>query len=129
MNQKLPKTEILRSRKIIQELFQASSSFLYAYPLQVRWIARIEKATSQFFPQVLFSVSKKKFKKATVRNLIRRRLKEAYRKNKAQFFEALSQIDYLAIVYIAKDVVSYQEIEKALCKIFSDFSANNNENR
>ncbi len=117
MNQKLPKSEILRSKKIIQELFRAGSSFLYLYPLQIRWISASSKQGSTIFPQVLFIVPKKKFKKAVVRNLLRRRLKEVYRKNKANFTEKLSQMQYLAIIYVAKEPLSYWEIEKAFRKI------------
>ncbi|PKQ70528.1 ribonuclease P protein component [Raineya orbicola] len=120
MSQKLPKSEILRSKKIIQELFQASSSFLYLYPLQIRWISgKAGNSESNTFPQVLFVVPKKKFKKAVLRNLLRRRLKEVYRKNKASFAEKLFQMQYLAIIYIAKEPLSYQEIEKSFCTLLS----------
>ncbi|MDW8296149.1 MAG: ribonuclease P protein component [Raineya sp.] len=117
MNQKLPKSEILRSKKVIQELFQANSSFFYAYPLQIRWLQRTpenqESTLQPNFPQVLFVVSKKKIKKAVTRNLIRRRLREVYRKNKSNFSEKLSKIQYLAIIYIAKEALPYKEIEKS----------------
>lgn len=119
MNQKLPKSEILRSKKIIQELFQAGSSFLYLYPLQIRWISVSLKPENITFPQVLFVVPKKKFKRAVLRNLLRRRLKEVYRKNKANFAEKLSQMHYLAIIYIAKEPLSYQEIEKSFCSLLN----------
>jgi ribonuclease P protein component len=72
------KEERLCNKKLIDQLYHNGSSFL-CYPFKVSWIL---SADPQPFPaQVLFSVSKKRYKKAVDRNLVKRRLREAYRLN------------------------------------------------
>jgi ribonuclease P protein component len=79
MNFKLPKNERLHAEKLIKELFNEGSSF-FLYPFKVLFIKKVELKNQP--NQVLFSVSKKKIRKATGRNFIKRRLKESYRLNK-----------------------------------------------
>ena len=75
------KEERLCNKKLIDELFHNGSSFL-CYPFKVSWLLVDEPA--QFPAQVLFSVSKKRYKRAVDRNLIKRRMREAYRLHKQQ---------------------------------------------
>ena len=78
MSFSLKKHEILRSKKKIKELFEDGSSF-FVYPFKVYFLHEQTAAPAQ----VLFSVSKKYFKRAVDRNLIKRRMREAYRLNKS----------------------------------------------
>ncbi len=66
--------------------------------------------TSQKLTQVLFSVPKRQFKHAVDRNLIRRRMKEAYRLNKS----LLSGTFSIAFIYIGKEIEKYEVIEKGM---------------
>jgi ribonuclease P protein component len=79
MNYRLPKSERLHAEKLIKELFNEGSSF-FLYPFKVVFLRKIDLSGQA--NQVLFSVSKKKIKRANGRNFIKRRLKETYRLNK-----------------------------------------------
>lgn len=112
------KNERLKSRKTIGKIFQEGQSFL-AYPLKIAWVPR-DNATIPNFPiQFTQSVPKRRFAKATQRNQIRRRIREAYRLNKHLLNEALSASDLqlaLMVIYIGKEELPYKQIEKATLK-------------
>src|ERR1700712_260756 len=78
-----PKKEKLCSEKLIQEVFKKGKS-IYLYPFKLYYLNN--SITPLQFPQILFSVPKKNFKKAVDRNNIKRKLKEAYRLNKSKIF-------------------------------------------
>ena len=108
----LKKSEILRGKKIIGELFTNGSSF-FLYPFKIVYLVRTEPGASH---EVLFSVSKKYFKKSVDRNAIKRRLREAYRLNKGILNDKPNGgISYsLAFIYISKMKMPFHEIEHKL---------------
>jgi ribonuclease P protein component len=72
--------------------------------------------------QVAFSVSKRGFRLAVTRNLIKRRMREAYRKNKNILFDhLLSQNSQIAFVVILKgnNVPDYATIEKGMKEVIN----------
>lgn len=115
MSYSLKKHEILRSKKKIKELFENGSSF-FLYPYKVF----VLPDTTTENNQVLFSVSKKYFKRAVDRNLVRRRMREAYRLNKKLLTDAQNDSFSLsiALVYISKFKLPYIEIESKLKQVF-----------
>jgi ribonuclease P protein component len=118
------KEERLCNKKLIDELFHKGSSFL-CYPFKVSWL--IVQTGQQFPAQVLFAVSKKRYKRAVDRNLIRRRMREAYRLNKQQnLYLSLSEAGkniVFSVGYIGKEITGYDLIEKKMLKLLTELSA------
>lgn len=114
----LHKEERLCSQKTIEDLFASGESFL-AYPLKVVFL---KTDLSQSYPvQAAFTASKRNFKHAVKRNLLKRRMREAYRLNKPAFYQQIADMEFkLAImfVYIGKDISEYPAIEKGMISAF-----------
>lgn len=111
-----PKSERLYKKKDIQELFDKGSSF-YLYPFRVI----IQKLPEANINQVLFSVSKKNFKRAVDRNLLKRRMREAYRLNKSLLpVQSKFQIAY---IYTAKDILEFDQIRDKMIASFKRVEA------
>jgi ribonuclease P protein component len=131
------KSERLNSKKVIEQLFdkkgRETNQSVFLYPFRVSYISdlgfgiadleddinpksEIENPKSQ----ILISVSKRFFKHAVDRNLVKRRTREAYRLNKHLLLQKLdSQIPtYIAFVYIGKVIEDYAKIEKSMKAIF-----------
>ena len=104
------KKERLSKRKHIQELFEKGSSF-YLHPLKVYFRPNLDSDSNQ----VLISVSARNFKRAVDRNLIKRRMREAYRLNKHKL---PSNHLALAFIYSAKEILSFQGIEQKMLMAF-----------
>ncbi|MBO5890077.1 MAG: ribonuclease P protein component [Alistipes sp.] len=117
----LAKSERLRSLTAVRRLFKdGASGFVYPF----RYMTISEESTTPSV-EVLFSVPKRYHKRANKRNTLRRRMKEAYRLNKATLTQSATQrsmsID-MALVYSAKEVLPYKTIEHAICKILAEIS-------
>src|ERR1700743_563475 len=97
------KEERLCNKRLIDELFHNGSSFL-CYPFKVSWL--ITTGPQPMPVQILFSVSKKRYNKAADRNLIKRRMREAYRLNKQQNLYSQLQDKHilLSVGYIGKEI-------------------------
>lgn len=121
--EKFYKSEKLCSQKIIGSLFEKGNVF-HTGLFRVVW--DISPASIQYPAQVAFSIPKKTFRIAVKRNLLRRRMREAYRKNKHTLYELLikENMQIIFIVIYRKNTVSdYQTIEKAMKEIFNKLRA------
>ena len=115
-NFKLTKKERLCNPTLIGRMFEQGESF-YIFPLKVVFLETPLATNSPV--QISFSASKKNFKRAVHRNLLKRRMREAYRLNKPVFYSSLPGGRQLAImiVYAGKEIKNYQLIEKSMIKI------------
>ena len=104
MKHTFKKSERLNSKKLIQELFTKGSSF-YLYPFFIRFTP----ATDQKEHAILITVSKKKFKRAVDRNLIKRRVREVYRLNKHKIGSLIERDHVLniAFIYSSKEILPF----------------------
>ena len=114
----LHKEDRLCSQKMIGELFTSGESFL-SYPLKVVFLKTVLPETLRV--QAAFTVSKRNFKRAVKRNLLKRRMREAYRLNRTDFCTEIAAKELqisLMFVYIGKDIAEYAPIEKAMISAF-----------
>ena len=116
------KEERLKSRKLIESLF-ADGSVINQFPF--RLIYKIgEYNSSDSVSKIAVSVSKRNFKRAVDRNYIKRKLRESFRKNKSSLYEFLqknNQNAYFIVIYIAKEDMAYQDIEKEMRLLLNKF--------
>ena len=118
-DQKFRKSERLCSKKLIEELFRSGKSF-YSYPFRLVWTP-VNKPM-QNIAQVAITAQKRHFKKAVDRNLIKRRIREAYRKNKHELYLKLKESDLqiaFMLIYTASDIYTYKEIEDKIIVVLS----------
>ncbi len=110
-----PKSEKLTGKKNIEELFtQGSSIFLFPYLLKYR-------AVSEGSHRFLVAVPKKKFKRATDRNRIKRQIREAYRLNKYRLYEQHKAFYHVAFIYQSEDMLSFSELNEKLIRLLDKF--------
>jgi ribonuclease P protein component len=111
------KDERLNSKVSIEELFKKGNSF-FKYPFKVIYGKALSE--EKFIIKLLISVPKRTFKKAVDRNSIKRLIREAYRLNKHILYDSEkigpSSMN-IALIYNAKSILSYQEIERKIILI------------
>lgn len=119
MNQRLYKTERLKSRKAIEELFSKGEK-ISSFPIKLIYLQN--KNQSVISHQVGFSVPKRSIKKAVHRNKIKRRMREAYRKNKQLL--TLSDNIKLIFMFIFTDKTErpYSDIEQKIKNILKQLN-------
>jgi ribonuclease P protein component len=115
-----PKSERLTGKKRIGMLFEKGRTDLrtfYLFPFRVIYHYTLDEQGQRVGPEqaaVLINVSKRSFKRAVDRNLIRRRIREAYRLNKALLGQENLPPTEIAFLYIAKTKATFEEIEKGM---------------
>ena len=110
----LPKRERLCSFGALRRLFGEGKGG-FVYPL--RYVVYVKGATDAS-AEVLFSTPKKFLKRANKRNVVRRRMREAYRLNKEILLDSGKVFEAdIALIYSSKEVLDYQIIENAIKKI------------
>ena len=113
-----PLKEHLKNKKVIEQVY-ANGASVTTYPLRAIFI---EQPAEEQEPTaaILINVSKKRFRHAVDRNLVKRRIREAYRTSKHPFIEALENKGKkmaVAIIYIDNRHNSTAFIRKKMGKL------------
>jgi ribonuclease P protein component len=118
MNFTYPKSERLCSKILIEKLFESGYK-IYTSLYKILWLpVELEEKVAV---QSLISISKRRFRRANKRNLLKRRIKEAFRKNKNPFYQSLDQCGnqiIMVIIYNSNQISDYIELESDLIKVF-----------
>ncbi|MGB0887343.1 MAG: ribonuclease P protein component [Vicingaceae bacterium] len=108
---KYSKNEKLKSKKDLEHLFKKGKS-INAFPVRLIYVKKNELMNVSINAGV--TVSKKNIKLAVNRNLIKRRIREAYRLNNKAIIESLKKNNTeinLMFIYTSKEVLPYHKIE------------------
>ena len=115
-----PKREHLKSKSAIDNLY-ANGSSVTAFPLRAVFLSSKAEPDAPT-AAILISVAKRRFRHAVDRNLMKRRIREAYRQNKHPFIEELQKSDKqmaVAILYIDNRHSSTQFLQRKMQKLLS----------
>lgn len=110
----LNKTERLKRRKIIEQLFSEGRA-VSAFPIRVQYKLVDELLTEPL--QAGFSASSRTFKRAVDRNRIKRLMREAYRLQKAPLEQALQTKQRrlaLFLIYTGKELPQYAMVKEKM---------------
>lgn len=108
---KFSSAEKLKSKKNIDLLFSKGKS-INAYPVRAVYLPKKELNGAVISAGV--GVPKKKIKLAVNRNLLKRRMREAYRLNNHELKDHLNETGKelnVMFIYTSKQISSYKEIE------------------
>ena len=116
--------ERLKQLKLIDQLFKEGTTIV-AYPLRFLYLT----TSADVIPQskAAFSAPKRNFKKAVDRNLLKRRMRESYRLQKSQYYQFSEEAGFIyagIFIYVAKEILAYEEIDKAITKVLRKWKKN-----
>lgn len=96
-------------------MFTSGSKSFSVFPIRVVYMPldNLQEVPAS----ILISVSKKRFKRAVKRNRVKRQIREAYRKNKHELFDLLSQKQQkmgIAFIYLSDQLIPSAELEEKM---------------
>ncbi len=124
MAQTFTKQERICSLKEINALVKDGQVFFH-YPFRVSYLTFDDKSddnSCHCCNKILVSVPKKNFKRAVHRNLLKRRTREGYRKNKDLMHLPEGARANIMFVYVSKDILEYTYIETKIRDILGKIS-------
>ena len=118
MDLSFQKQEKLKSKKLIEQLFKEGKSITKP-PFRLVYLQINHRGNKPL--QVGFSVPKRNFKLAVERNLLKRRMREAYRLNKESIYKEIDNNYILMFVYIDKEIRTSDIIAQKTVQILQKF--------
>jgi ribonuclease P protein component len=125
MRQTFRKDERLHKKSLIKNLFTEGDSF-FIYPFRVTILRTV--FDSGYPVQLLISVPRHLFRSAVDRNLIKRRIRESYRKNKQDLYVFLTERNekmLIGITYTAKEILSFNIIQDKIIVLLQRLKGGN----
>lgn len=107
MSNNLPKIERLHGTADTENLFAGKKKSVYVHPLRVVYKTQKEDGLPT---RIMVIVPKRYFKHAVDRNLLKRRLREAYRLNKREL-----KYD-IAFIYSSDEIADFSTLEASVVK-------------
>ncbi len=111
-NNKFYKSEKLKSKKEIDLLFQSGKSFKESF-FRILYLP----CKGEELPKICISIPKKNIKLAVNRNLLKRRIREAYRLNNSELKLHCNKLGIsinLMLIYTSKQIFTYNDIENKI---------------
>ena len=112
-----PLKEHLKSKSVIDSLY-ANGTSATAFPLRAVFLEQPD--TQETTATILINVAKRRFRHAVDRNLLKRRIREAYRTSKHRFIETIENNGKkmaVAIMYIDTKPNSTEYIKRKMEKL------------
>ena len=117
-----PKKQKLCSETVIKEMFSNGKSFTTS---TLRLVWKVDNNQDEVAVKSIIVVPKKKIRLAVKRNIIRRRMKEAYRLHKIELKNILKDKKLqlsIAIIYQKGKIVPYKTVEEEIKLILERLS-------
>jgi len=113
-NQSFSKGERLHGKDAIEEVFQQGKA-IHMHPFKVLFLPKDEGQKE--FSRLTIVVGKRNFRHASDRNLLKRRIREAYRTNKSIFLDSLKKTNSKCtwiLIYVSHSILPYNEIREKI---------------
>ena len=122
----LRKEERTCSKKLIEQLFNGGTArSMSSFPLRAVYML-VPRTASMPPAQMMVSVPKRCFKHAVDRNLVKRQVREAYRKNKHIVLERIDHTSNttlaLAFIWLEKELCSSSDVEEKIVNLLKRVS-------
>ncbi len=118
LNNSFKKQERLTGKKNFEKLLTEGQR-VYLFPFTVYWTYLSDQKPPV---RIAISIPKRKFKLATERNLLRRRVRESYRTNKHKLNEVVQNRSlqlHILIVYVSGDILEFEIINRKIIDVLN----------
>jgi len=120
MDFRFPKEQKIYLKHDIDTLFESHNT-VFKHPVKAIYL----KGNGKAYPRAMFSVPKKFFKRAVHRNLLKRRMREAFRLSIANYQE-LQDTDF-GFIFVSNEIADYETILAKIQKILEQVALSDKE--